>query len=182
MAVVIYEGYLIVGVYTGVFGEINTRGFSLFMSAAQPWRYLLGPLFGELYGHLGSRGWIFVYLYWLVCTAINAFFVFLVGTFVNLRTVSKLGVLFGAGYIIICLLTWAIVLANIKTLNLSSLTLILLTSPFGLFLSSLLGQLGVVIAMLFNLILLYCVGSSLGLVALKIRANLTSNSVLTPED
>lgn len=179
VGIVLYEAYLTVGLISGSLGSNEAKGFSLVMSAAQPWRTVLKPVFGEIYALLGTRSGVPVNIFWLVCTAFNAFLAYLLGSLVSPTKLSKVGLILGGGYLIVCLLVWAFVFASIKTANLSGLTLTVLAEPLGLLLLLWAGKLGIILAMLFNAALLYYFGSFLGLIGATIKSRLTASNAHT---
>ena len=169
IGVVFFDAYQLVELLN-IGSQQKRFGISMFLSAAYPWALVLNPIMQKIYVLLETRTAEPMYIFWLVCTALNAVLAYISGASVNLKSLSKVGAVLGGGiYLLVCLATWGFVLFNIETGNLLGFYLNLIGSPFSVFLAILFGHFGFVIAVIYNSALLYSLGSLLGKTAVVIK-------------
>ena len=138
-------------------------------SAAYPWRVLLLPLLWvALAGILSPTSNLFSFLL-VMCTLFNAGFVYTAGGYAATRARSTVGLCLAVIYAVLCLCGWLYVLSVVRTANLSGALLVVLAEPWS---TALVGGLtsvpaavaeaSIIAGMLFNVGLLYCVGTMIG--------------------
>ena len=103
IGVVFFDAYQLVELLN-IGSQQKRFGISMFLSAAYPWALVLNPIMQKIYVLLETRTAEPMYIFWLVCTALNAVLAYISGASVNLKSLSKVGAVLGGGHIFTSLL------------------------------------------------------------------------------
>jgi hypothetical protein len=169
LAVMIFDGFKVVELLNDVH-ENSKIGVFMFTQAAFPWNSIFDPIIKEIYVFIGSRSAEPLYIYWLVCTAINTVLVYIAGSSFDLKKLSNPAAILSGLYFIASFLIWVLIyFFRAGSIGFLYIYWYIGGAPFSMFLLTVVGKYGGLIAIIYNTILIYCLASLFSKLILKFK-------------